>query len=510
MYTEEEDRRIARVLLGLICFYILTTLIVLIMAGAWDGGGLIVALLLGCFTTILPLIYLLQGRLSLSSLLMAGLIILFITIYATLGYGLRDYVILGYPLAIVFAGLTEQRRGLIVSTLLTLLSLAWLVFGEIHGWFVIPKIFQPTWFDLILVAMAVVITALEVNFLVANLKGRLIQLRHELAEHKRTQAALLANQQVIQNINNNLASGLIYQVLRMKDGSRKFTYLSDGVKSLYGVTPRQAMDDPSLIYSRVHPDDMQRLFREEEEANRDLSVFRTETRMLNPDGSVRWSSFVSNPVMLEDGVTCWDGIELDITKRKRAEETLRRANIQLVAQLGEINQLQAELREQTLRDPLTGLYNRRYLDEVLSHEVSRAERESRPFSIIILDLDLFKHINDTYGHPVGDLFLVEIAALLEQHVRGMDTACRYGGEEFLLVLPGATAEDAHTRAEQIRVKCEAICIRHENKELRVTISLGIATFPIHGKKADEVLIKADKAMYQSKRNGRNRSAVWSE
>lgn len=510
IYKEDEDRRIARVLLRLILFYIVATLCTMVLDLLSGGGSMALPLIFGCLLMLIPLFLMLRGHLSAGSYLTVIIIISAITVYATLGYGLRDYVIMAYPVAIILAGLVDQQRGLIISTLLTLLSLAWLVGGEQYGLFTIPTIFHPTWFDMLLVAFEVLLIAFEVNLLVTNLKTRLTQLRHELTERKQVETALRASQDVIRNINNNLVSGMIYQVLRKTDGTRKFTYLSDRVNILYGITPQEAMENPNLIYGRIHPDDRQRVVKEEEQANQALSVFRTEARMLNPDGSVRWSSFISNPKLLDDGSTCWDGIELDITERKRAEENRQYTNHQLSVQLTEIQKLQAKLHEQTLRDPLTNLYNRRYLGEALSHEASRAEREGKPFSLIMLDLDLFKHINDTYGHPVGDLFLVEIADLLRQHVRGMDTACRYGGEEFLLMLPGATSEDAYKRAEEIRVKCEAICILHEDRELRLTISLGIATFPIHGKEAENILIKADKAMYRSKRNGRNQTTIWSE
>lgn len=508
MYDEEDERRVARVLLGLISIYQLTSIMIIALGILWGDTSMITALFIGSVAMLIPLVLLLRGNLSASSDITILLFILFVTIFASLGYGIRDYTILGYPVAIVFAGLSKQRRGLIFAALLSLLSMAWLVFGEREGYFVVPVIYAPTWFDYLLIAQGILLIAVEVNLLVANLKVWLEQLNRELRERRKVEEALRASQDVIQNINNNLVSGMIYQVLRMKDGKRKFTYLSDGVVPLYGATPSQVIEDPDLIYNKIHPQDMPRLYREEEEANRMLTVFRTRTRVINPDGSVRWSSFISNPKLLEDGTTRWDGIELDITEQMQAEETLHMANQQLSEQLVEIRQLQEELREQALRDPLTGLYNRRYLDEVLTHEVSRAERELKPFSLIMLDIDLFKKINDTHGHPVGDLFLVAIANLLKSHVRGMDTACRYGGEEFLLVLPGAEADDAFKRSEEIRLQCNEIIVMNEGEPLRVNISLGIATYPIHGKTANDLLIKADKALYISKRNGRNATTIW--
>jgi diguanylate cyclase (GGDEF)-like protein len=125
-----------------------------------------------------------------------------------------------------------------------------------------------------------------------------------------------------------------------------------------------------------------------------------------------------------------------------------------------------------------------------------------------MDIDHFKKINDTFGHQAGDNFLVEIAHLISSHIRGYDFACRYGGEEFLLVMPGTTRKVASRRAEVIRKKIESIRIPRGKKLLKVTVSIGVATYPISGKAAEEIVIKADKALYRSKRSGRNRVTVW--
>lgn len=146
----------------------------------------------------------------------------------------------------------------------------------------------------------------------------------DITERKRTEDALRENELRIRTISNNLYNGMIYQVVRLNDGARKFTYLSDKVRSYYGITPEQGMADANLIYSRVHGDDRERVWLEEERAHETMSVFQTETRMLNPGGEIRWSYFVSCPKKLDDGSTCWDGIEFDISERKKAEEEIRR------------------------------------------------------------------------------------------------------------------------------------------------------------------------------------------
>ncbi|MEI7846501.1 MAG: PAS domain S-box protein [Chloroflexota bacterium] len=197
-------------------------------------------------------------------------------------------------------------------------------------------------------------------------------------------------------------------------------------------------------------------------------------------------------------------IMVDITESRQAQVAMQIANEKLILHMAEIEYLQTELREQALRDPLTGLFNRRYLNETIEREILRADREKTPLSVIIADIDFFKKINDLHGHQAGDKFLVEIASILKHNVRGSDIVCRYGGEEFLLVLPDTSQEAAASLAEKLRILCAGLVVPHDGKELQVSMSFGVATYPEHGTQADEVIMKADKAMYQSKTSGRNR------
>jgi diguanylate cyclase (GGDEF)-like protein/PAS domain S-box-containing protein len=171
------------------------------------------------------------------------------------------------------------------------------------------------------------------------------------------------------------------------------------------------------------------------------------------------------------------------------------------------NQLRREalLREQSVRDHLTGLFNRRYLEETLERELLRAGRRQLPLSVIMLDVDDFKQFNDTYGHAAGDAVLRRLGRLLLDQVRGEDIPSRYGGDEFLIVLPDAVREATRERAECLRENARRINILFEGRMLAmVTVSLGIATFPRDGTTAAALLRIADLAMYRAKREGRNR------
>jgi diguanylate cyclase (GGDEF)-like protein/PAS domain S-box-containing protein len=184
----------------------------------------------------------------------------------------------------------------------------------------------------------------------------------------------------------------------------------------------------------------------------------------------------------------------DITKRKQDEEKLK--------------QLQALLLDQSIHDPLTGLYNRRYLEEALARELIVAERKGRCVSAIMGDLDHFKRVNDEYGHRAGDEVLRTFGALLKEYSRGSDVDCRFGGEEFLLLLPDMNVQAARERAEQLRRKLASTPIHFEGVDMAVTGSFGVACYPGHARTGDGLISAADKALYAAKEAGRNRVEVY--
>lgn len=166
---------------------------------------------------------------------------------------------------------------------------------------------------------------------------------------------------------------------------------------------------------------------------------------------------------------------------------------------------EARLRELSIRDPLTGLFNRRYLEEVLALEMIRAVRDHYSIGIIMADIDYFKRFNDVHGHAAGDFVLVQVSNLLRTHVRLSDITCRYGGEEFVLILPEASREITLKRAEQIREAIRNLHVQYEGQSFdAVTLSLGVAVFPDHGTTHDEILRAVDNALYHAKHEGRDR------
>jgi diguanylate cyclase (GGDEF)-like protein len=166
--------------------------------------------------------------------------------------------------------------------------------------------------------------------------------------------------------------------------------------------------------------------------------------------------------------------------------------------------LRESLREQSIRDSLTGLFNRRFVDEFLVRELARAERKTRQLSMIALDIDHFKRINDSFGHSAGDTVLQKVGTILRAHVRDTDVACRIGGEEFLLVLVESNLPLAAKRAEDIRNAIGEMVLKYERLDIgKITASFGVAAFPDHGRTAAAMIQAADKALYDAKRAGRN-------
>ena len=197
----------------------------------------------------------------------------------------------------------------------------------------------------------------------------------------------------------------------------------------------------------------------------------------------------------------------DITERKRLQASREADHHKLEQQFKDIVQLQDQLQQQVQHDPLTGLANRRYLDEFLPRELARATRDGYPVCFIMLDLDHFKRVNDTYGHGFGDTVLVTVAGILTQNARVTDIVCRLGGEEFLMVMPQLPLEAALQKIDAIRMKIESTALAHEGVEVRVTVSAGISGFPAHASDIESLIKVADAALYQSKHEGRNRVTV---
>ena len=236
-----------------------------------------------------------------------------------------------------------------------------------------------------------------------------------------------------------------------------------------------------------------------------------EKRVLSPlemnircmDGTVITVVSTPMPIVFQGQAAVLEAFQ-DITERKQSEYELQKAHKLLQIQITEIKTLQDKMSEQATRDALTGLFNRRYLDETLERELARASRAGFPIGVVMIDIDRFKQVNDVHGHKVGDLTLQALGNLLHSQIRAGDIACRYGGDEFLLILPQASKTITAERTEKLRAGFEALRVAGGEKALKATISLGVAVYPADGVTTEAIIHAADQAMYRAKGVGGNR------
>ncbi|MEL7069712.1 MAG: diguanylate cyclase [Cyanobacteria bacterium J06581_3] len=203
---------------------------------------------------------------------------------------------------------------------------------------------------------------------------------------------------------------------------------------------------------------------------------------------------------------CQTQIALQKTKEihQQTQLELVRTSDLLSKRLQQVQSLQGQLREQAVRDGLTKLFNRRYFEEALLAEFTKARRANTPLAVILMDLDNFKQVNDTYGHQAGDLALQVFANVIRHHVRTSDIACRYGGEEFIIALPGMTLAEAYQRAQSLRRTFKKTVIQYKEQTIQATFSAGVGALPEWDGNRDGLISMVDKALYQAKKEGRDR------
>jgi len=224
------------------------------------------------------------------------------------------------------------------------------------------------------------------------------------------------------------------------------------------------------------------------------------------DGTSRWTLLTARVIEFEDKACAFASIN-DISARKNAELELAMLSAQRGKVLADIEQLQARLRDQARRDGLTGLYNRRQLDAALPRALADCRRNALPISMLVVDADHFKHVNDRHGHAIGDEVLRSLAALLTNCHRETDMVFRFGGEEFVVLMPGAARHVAIERAEALRATIEQSPLSRAAADLRLTVSIGVACEEGGGEMRDDLFKRADAAVYEAKRGGRNRVVV---
>ncbi|HHC72778.1 MAG TPA: EAL domain-containing protein [Thiotrichales bacterium] len=322
--------------------------------------------------------------------------------------------------------------------------------------------------------------------------GRVAASWNRLAEHLQvTREALHQEQQALQRETRHLHTlldGIDAVVMEMAPEQERFTYVSLEAENLLGRSLTE-WGEPGFLRRVIHPEDegpvMERLLA----AGESDDSFTLDFRLIHANGHPLWVRTICSAERLEGGGTVLRGLIMDITQQKISEE-----HIIYLAD----------------HDALTGLYNRRRFQEELEHHLAYGERFGHDSALLFIDLDQFKYINDTLGHPAGDEYLVTVASTLQTRLRDVDVLGRLGGDEFGVILPRTTEEEAERVAEELLETLRRQPMIGGGRTLHVSASIGIVLFPAHGSSAGELLAFADAAMYEAKEAGRNRWAVFRE
>jgi len=297
------------------------------------------------------------------------------------------------------------------------------------------------------------------------------------------------------------------------DAQLRFTYINAADQKVRGF-PReevigQYVQDSCTEHGKdILQEQSRKRLEMEMTANKGIAL-NFELPMLHKDYGEVWIEVSSVPIYGVDGnIIGYQAVGRDVSRRRQQEKSLLQSHQKLENLLQEAAEEKFILQEQAMHDPLTGLYNRRYLDATLPRELSRSKREGKQLAVIMLDLDHFKTVNDQYGHAAGDEVLKVLADILKKGARESDLICRYGGEEFVAIMPNMSENQALARAESWRKQLEEISVNYREFEISITLSAGIAVFPHNGDEPSLLLARADEMLYESKQDGRNRITVY--
>lgn len=297
----------------------------------------------------------------------------------------------------------------------------------------------------------------------------------------------------LEHLTENVPGG-IYEFHITPTGTITFPFHSNGFATFMGTTPEQIAQDGQLVFQHIHPDDAPRLNQSIMQSLETLDVWKSTVRLNHPTYGLRWIRGTSTPVREDDGSTRWYGYLLDVTEEVMREKSLEQA--------------QKRTQEQALRDPLTNLPNRRAFDSEMMARYSDRRVKNQHHTIIRIDLDNFKLVNDTLGHAAGDAVLCHVADILRQNVRNTDLSARVGGDEFVVFLAtGKRTEDATEIVKRVQAEITKPFL-FENKHCRYNASFGIASCDALPSDPGELLSFADAAMYEAKNAGRGRVMVF--
>lgn len=399
------------------------------------------------------------------------------------GYGTtRTPAVSIYIMVIIIMGLLDSRRGILLSTVVSTFSLgavSYALYGnEMFSGQVITDLFNQ-----VLIFFFTALLGFVVDSVFNSSKFELYKFKN------------LVNQSPLSMVIFDIAG--------------KVMYVNDAFTQATGFSADEAMEFSAHEFtaSTLTKDQYDEFWR----TIRAGGTWEGEIISTTKAGKSYHEKLIVHPIFDDQGkVVYFSSISENIDAKKTAAIALQYAHTEMLEKLDEIIALKNKLQDESIHDSMTGLYNRRFFNEVIHREISRAERDKSSLSLIVFDIDYFKSVNDTYGHVAGDEILRELAKFLTGNIRKMDIVCRYGGEEFVIVLPGASAKDAAQRANSLRSGIASADIQIKDTQIRLTCSFGICSFPDLADDVDQLLSRADIAMYTAKQAGRDSCVVWSD
>ncbi|MGM0482229.1 MAG: diguanylate cyclase [Pseudomonadota bacterium] len=283
---------------------------------------------------------------------------------------------------------------------------------------------------------------------------------------------------------SHLVPAMLYQYEKEAHGKVSFPYVNGRVKELFNVSEEQAKKDASMVLDAIADEDIEGFHRTIEQSEKSLSPWEYEFRAGSGD-KMRWLTGMSVPERINETTTRWHGVIIDITQQKLLEQ---------------------ELKRRSSTDAMTGIYNRGHFIDAVEKEISRSERNGTTLALLMVDIDFFKKVNDTYGHPEGDKVIKKLAELMMLNLRDSDYCGRIGGEEFAVLLPETDVESAQQIAERLRQTVSKTRFNLESLTFSVTITIGVATL-LGGDSWASLFKRADQALYKGKEQGRDQVSV---
>lgn len=334
------------------------------------------------------------------------------------------------------------------------------------------------------------------------LSGVMVDISERIEAGQKPFNSQRAREKIAYAITEAIPVGTYTMVLEKGAELARFSFMSERFLELTGIEREQAEQDTMKAFACIHPEDLDDWVRLNAEAFHAKRPFAGQTRIV-VKGEIRWVSAESVPRDLPEGSTIWEGVLIDVTQRVMAEKALLLAVEETASANMALSRANHELSRLAITDQLTGCHNRRFGEQSVKEQLERSRRYSEPMSLLLLDVDHFKNINDTYGHPVGDQVLIELCRKVLAGLRKVDTLARWGGEEFIVILPHCTQDQARRVADKIRRQLEASFTHPVGQ---VTISFGVAQL-LPDDTIESLVRRADQALYTAKQTGRNRVCV---